>query len=134
MLFKVITLVSKLGFITDKYWRKTHVKLNPGFFFLAKAAFIHKKAPLTIKLDLNFRTNCYICSTALCGAGTWTLPKGDKEYLESFEMWCWSWMEKIIWTDRARNEEVLHGVKWERNNLHEIYRRRVNPLALELFF
>jgi hypothetical protein len=29
--------------------------------------------------------------------------------LESFEieMWCWRRMEKIGWTDRVRNEEVL---------------------------
>jgi hypothetical protein len=32
-------------------------------------------------------------------------------------MWCWKRMEKIIWTDRVRNE-VLHGVKEERNIVH----------------
>jgi hypothetical protein len=26
-----------------------------------------------------------------------------KEYLESFEMWCWRRVEKISWTDRVRN-------------------------------
>jgi hypothetical protein len=35
----------------------------------------------------------------------------DLKYLESLEMWCWRRMEKIIWTGRERNEEVLHGVK-----------------------
>jgi hypothetical protein len=29
-------------------------------------------------------------------------------------------MEKISWTDRVRNEEVLHRVKEERNILNEI--------------
>jgi hypothetical protein len=33
-------------------------------------------------------------------------------------------MEKISWTDRVRNEEVLHGVKEERNILHTIKRRK----------
>jgi hypothetical protein len=46
------------------------------------------------------------------------------KYLESFEMWCWRRMEKIIWTDRVRNEEVLHRVKEERNILHTIKRRK----------
>jgi hypothetical protein len=27
--------------------------------------------------------------------------------MESFEMWCWMRVEKIIRTDRVRNEEVL---------------------------
>ena len=30
----------------------------------------------------------YILKTVLYGAETWTLRKVDREYLESFEMWC----------------------------------------------
>ena len=44
---------------------------------------------------------------ALCGVETWTLRPADKKYLESFEMWCWRRMEKIICTDHVRNENVL---------------------------
>jgi hypothetical protein len=33
-------------------------------------------------------------------------------------------MEKISWTDRVRNEEVLHRVKEERNILHTTKRRK----------
>jgi hypothetical protein len=62
----------------------------------------------------------------LYGAETWTLRKVDQKYLESFEMWCWRRMEKIGWTDRVRNEEVLHRVKEERNILHTINRRKAN--------
>jgi hypothetical protein len=35
-------------------------------------------------------------------------------------------MEKISWTDRVRNEEVLHRVKEERNTEHTIKRRKAN--------
>jgi len=35
-------------------------------------------------------------------------------------------MEKIGWTDRVRNEEVLHRVKEERNILHTAKRRKAN--------
>ena len=35
-------------------------------------------------------------------------------------------MEKISWTDRVRNEEVLHRVKEERNILHTIKRKKAN--------
>jgi hypothetical protein len=35
-------------------------------------------------------------------------------------------MEKIIWTDRVRNEEVLLRVKEQRNILHEIRKRKAN--------
>jgi len=41
-------------------------------------------------------------------------------------MWCCRRMEKISWTDRVRNEEVLHRVKEERNIARTIKRRKAN--------
>jgi hypothetical protein len=96
---------------------------------MTKAAFSKMKNLFTSKLDLNLRkklVKCYIWSIPLYGAETWTLRKVDQKYLEIFEMWCWRRMEKIIWTDRVRNEEVLHRVKEERNILHTIKRRKAN--------
>jgi hypothetical protein len=96
---------------------------------MAKAAFNKKKTLFTSNLDLNLRrklVKCYIWSIAFYGAETWTLRKVDQKYLESFEMWCWGRMEKISWTDRVRNEEVLHRVKDERNIVHTIKRRKAN--------
>ena len=63
---------------------------------------------------------------ALYGAETWTLRAADQKYLESFAMWCWRRMEKIIWTDNVRNEEVLLRVNEQRNILHEIRKRKAN--------
>jgi hypothetical protein len=39
-------------------------------------------------------------------------------------MWCWRRMDKISWTDRVRNDEVLHTVIEEWNILHTIKSRR----------
>jgi hypothetical protein len=61
----------------------------------------------------------------LYGAETWTLRKVDQKYLESFEMWCWRRIQKISWTDRVRNEEVLHRVK-ERTVLHTMKGRKAD--------
>jgi hypothetical protein len=96
---------------------------------MAKAAFNKKKNFFTSKLDLHLRkklVKCYVWSIALCGTETWTLWKVDRKYLESFEMWCWRRMEKIIWADRVRNEEVLNRVKEERNIVYTIKRRKAN--------
>jgi len=35
-------------------------------------------------------------------------------------------MEKISWTDRVRNEEVLLRVNEQRSILHEISKRKIN--------
>jgi hypothetical protein len=58
------------------------------------------------------------------GAENWTLRKVDQKYLESFEIWCWGWME-IIWTERVNNEDVLHTAKEGSNMICTIHRRNV---------
>jgi len=63
---------------------------------------------------------------AFCGAETWTLWAADQKYLESFEAWCWRRMQKIIWTNHVRNEEVLLRVNEQRNILHEIRKQKAN--------
>jgi hypothetical protein len=62
---------------------------------------------------------CYIWNIALYGAETCVLQKVDELYLESFEMRCRRRMDKIMWTDHVRNEEVLHRVKEERNTYNK---------------
>jgi hypothetical protein len=91
------------------------------------SAIQQEKGLFTSKLDLNLRKNlvkCCIWGVGLYGAETWTLRKIDKKYLESFEMWCWRRIEKIVWTVRVRNGDVLHRVKEERNILQKIKRRK----------
>jgi hypothetical protein len=99
---------------------------------MSKAALKRKKILLASKVDLNLRkklVKCYICSTALYGAETWTLRQIDQKYLESFEMWCWRRKEKISWTDRVRDEEVKRTVKEERNAPRTINEGRLTGLV-----
>jgi hypothetical protein len=66
---------------------------------MTEAALNKKKTLFTSKLDLNLRNTlvkCYIWSTALYGAGTWTCQKVDQKDLESFEMWCWRRLERLL--------------------------------------
>ena len=55
-----------------------------------------------------------------------TLRKADQKYLESFKESFWRKMLKISWTDRVKNEEVLHRVKEERNVPHTVKRRKAS--------
>jgi hypothetical protein len=63
---------------------------------------------------------------------TWTLRKVDQKYLGSSEMWCWNRIEKISWTDRVRNKEVIKEVKEESNILHTIKGRKANWICHSL--
>jgi hypothetical protein len=73
---------------------------------LAKVAINKKMVVFTSTLDLKLRKkliNWYIWSIDFYGAETWTLRAVDQKHLESFEMWCWRMMEKIIWTSHVSN-------------------------------
>jgi len=77
--------------------------------------FFHQQIKLNLRKEL---VDCYIWSIAFYGAETLMLQKIDQKCMEGFEMWCWRRIEKISWTDHARNEEVLYGVKEERNIIY----------------
>ena len=62
---------------------------------------------------------------SLHGAETWILQKVDQKYLASFEKGCWR-RKEISWTNRVKNEEVLHRIKEEKNILQTIKRRKAN--------
>jgi hypothetical protein len=66
---------------------------------MAEEAFNKKKTLYISKLGLNIRQKLmkgYVWCTALNIAGTWTIQKAYQKYLDSFEMWRWRRMEKII--------------------------------------
>ena len=99
---------------------------------MAKATFKQKEkeAAFTSKLDLKLKEETrkvlHLEHSFVCGAETGTLREVDK-YLESSEVWCWRRMEKISWTDRVRNEEVLRRVKGQRNILKNKSQSRYRP-------
>ena len=69
---------------------------------------------------------CFTWSITFYGADTWTFQKIDQRYFGSFEIWCWGRMDKVIWTNRVKNKEILLRVDKEKNFLHSIKRTKAN--------
>ena len=63
---------------------------------------------------------------ALYGAETWTLRREEEKILGAFEMWVWRRMEKISWTDKVKNVEVLERIGEKRQILEVIKNRKRN--------
>lgn len=94
---------------------------------MAKRAFNNKKHLFKANINKKIRKRLikiYIWSIALYGCETWTLTQRDRERLAAFEMWCWRRMEKISWTEKRTNEEVLTLVDEKRSLLRTIENRR----------
>jgi hypothetical protein len=99
---------------------------------MSKAAFKKKRNLFTSTMGLELRkklVKCNIWSIALYSAEAWMLWAVDQKHLESFKLWCWRRMEKIIRTDHVRNEDVLLRVKDQKNILQEIRKRKANWIA-----
>ena len=77
----------------------------------AEEGSVRRQTVLRFKQKL---ANCYILSIVLYGAEIGTVLRGDQRELKGFEMWCWRRMERIVWTVRFRNGEVLLRVKEQR--------------------
>ena len=67
-----------------------------------------------------------VWTTLLYGAETWTLKKEDIRKLEALEMWIWRRMEKISWTRKITNEEVLERVGIDRQLINTLRKRKKN--------
>ena len=96
---------------------------------IAKETFNRKISLLTSKLNFELKNKlvrCNVWSIALYGSETWTLRKLGRKYLESFEMWCWRRMEKIKWSGKVTNEQVLDRIGEKRTLLNNILRRKDN--------
>ena len=93
---------------------------------IAKEAFNRKLSFLTSKLNTEHRkkfVRCYVWSIALNSLDIWTLIILGREYLESFETWCWRRMEKIKWSEKVTNE-LLEGIGEKRAPLNNNLRRK----------
>ena len=67
-----------------------------------------------------------IWSVALYSAEAWSLRKEDMRRTEALEMWIWRRMERISWTEKISNEEVLRRVGEKRSMADTIVRRKKN--------
>ena len=53
--------------------------------------------------------------------------KWERKYLKYFEMWCWRTMEKIKWSEKITNEQVLDRVEEKRRKfINNILSRKAN--------
>jgi len=93
----------------------------------AKEAFANRKELLTKSLKKSTKikiVKTLVWTTLLYGSETWTLRKEDIRKLEALEMWIWRRMEKISWTEKITNEEVLRRVGVERQLLNMLRNRK----------
>ena len=96
---------------------------------IAKANFLKMKNVLTArKLSIETRKkliNCYIISTLLYAAETWTINEAEWKRLEAFETWTLRRMLKVSYVEHKTNVEVFKMANCTRNLKNEINSRKM---------
>ena len=91
---------------------------------IAKSTFTDMKRILTnIRIGMGIRMRvlkCFVWSTLLYGSETWTITKKMRKRIEATEMWFLRRMQRIPWTARASNEEVLEMAGVQRDMMATI--------------
>ena len=41
------------------------------------------------------------------GCESWTIKKADHQRIDAFELWCWSRLVRVLWTERTSNQSIL---------------------------
>jgi hypothetical protein len=68
---------------------------------------------------------CYVWSTLLYGAETWTISQKMNKRLEAFEMWSYRRMLRISWTKKVSNKEVLQLIHAKRSLIRLIRTKKL---------
>src|SRR6267154_300380 len=96
---------------------------------MAKDAFNQRKDLLTRGLSRTLKkrmVKVLVWPVVLYGCKTWTLLQGEIDRLQALEMWLWRGLEKISWSDKMKNEEVLKRVEEKSCLIKTISQRKKN--------
>jgi hypothetical protein len=96
---------------------------------IARTTFSKMNKVLTSrKIPLNTRVRiiqCYVWSTLMYGAETWSISQKMQKRLAAFEMWTYRRMLKIPWTAKISNKDVLKQMKITKRLLPTIQTRKL---------
>ena len=84
---------------------KCRIAVVKNAFTEIKAILTNLKVPFQLRYQI---LNCYITPILLYGSENWTLNKTDIRKIKAAEMWFLKRMEKVRWTEKITNEEVLN--------------------------
>ena len=49
----------------------------------------------------------------MCGCGSWTIKKADRQRIDAFELWHWRRLLRVPWTARTTNQSILKEINPE---------------------
>ena len=65
--------------------------------------------------DITLPTNVHLVKAmvfpvVMYGCESWTMKKGERQRIDSFELWCWRRLLRVPWTARRSNQSILKEI------------------------
>ena len=65
--------------------------------------------------DITLPTNvclvkAMVFPVVMCGCETWTVKKAEHQTIDTFKLWCWRRLLRVLWTARRSNQSILKEI------------------------
>ena len=87
-------------------------RIGMGKAAMVKLSKIWKDRGITLRTKIQL-VKTMVFPAVLYGSETWVIRKGERNKMDSFELWCWRRLLRVPWTARKTNRSVLDTIQTE---------------------
>ena len=96
----------------------TRVYPAPQFESISSSALSLLYYPTLTSSDITLPTKVHLIKTMVFpvvtyGCESWTIKKAEHQRIDAFELWCWSRLLRVPWTERRSNQSILKEISPE---------------------
>ena len=70
---------------------------------------IFKRRDITLPTKIHL-VKAMVFPVVMCGCGTWTIKKAERQRIDAFELWCWRRLLRLPWTARRSSQSILKEI------------------------
>ena len=70
---------------------------------------ILKRRDITFPLKVRV-LKAMVFPVVMCGCETWTVRKAECQRIDTFELWYWRRLFRVLWTARKSNQSILKDI------------------------
>ena len=70
---------------------------------------IFKSRDITLPTKVHL-AKAMVFAVIMYGCESWTVKKAEHQEIDTFELWCWRRLLRIIWTARRSNQSILKEI------------------------
>ena len=79
---------------------------------MANLESISKSRDITLLTKVHL-VKAMVFPVVMYGCESWTIKKAERQRIDTFELWCWRRLLRVLWTARRSNQSILKEISPE---------------------